>query len=258
MTTVDITALFDWAAPLILIFARCAGLMVAGPVLGAEMAPMRIRAGVGLFMALLMLPHAEMSPGSAGPGFVWALFLELMVGIIIGWCAKCFLYGVLFGGDLIGRLAGFAAAETFNPATESVGGPIGDLFWTTIIILYLGTNGHHHLIAAVAGSYDMIPMGGLVIGTGLAQASIEASQRVFDIGLALAMPTTLAILTISVAEGVVARAVPQINILVMSFAVKIIVCWILLYLSLPTAIAFFGLVLTGLAEFINHLVPALG
>ena len=59
--TVDLTALFDWAAPFILIFTRCVGLMAAGPVLGAEMAPMRIRAAVALFLALLLFP--QLSPG---------------------------------------------------------------------------------------------------------------------------------------------------------------------------------------------------
>ena len=65
---------------------------------------------------------------------------------------RCFLYGLRFGGDLIGRIAGFAAAEVFNPATESVGGPIGDIVWS-VIVLYLGTDGHHHLIAALVGSF---------------------------------------------------------------------------------------------------------
>ena len=145
-----------------------------------------------------------------------------------------------------------------NPSTESMGGPVGDLFWTTTIVLYLGSNGHHHLIASLANSYGIIPVAGMQIGENLAMASIDASQRVFEIGLALAMPTSLAVLTISVAEGVVARAVPQINILLLSFAVKIIVAWVLLYLSLPSAIAFIGVVLTSLAQFINEWMPTLG
>ena len=259
MITVDLITFFDWAAPFILVLTRCAGLLIAGPVLGADLAPVRVRAGLSLLLALLIFPHQmdELHPGIAGAGFVAALFLELLVGVFIGWCARCFLHGLRFGGDLIGRIAGFAAAEVFNPATESVGGPIGDIVWTTIVVLYLATDGHHHMLAALVGSFTMIPLGALTIGPGLAEATIDASDRVFDIGLALAMPTIMAILVISVAEGVVARAVPQINILLMSFGIKIVTSWILLYVSLPAAVAFFGMVLNAMQTFVYELLPQL-
>ena len=101
----------------------------------------------------------------------------------------------------------------------------------------------------------MIPLGGDVDRSQLAEATIMQRDSVFDIGLALAMPTIMAILVISVAEGVVARAVPQINILLMSFGIKIVTAWILLYVSLPTAIAFFGMVLNAMQTFMYELIP---
>ena len=84
----ELTQFFDWAAPFILGANALCGLLIAGPVLGADFAPVRVRAGVSLLLALLIFPPTDsMQPGIAGPTFVAALSLELLVGVFIGWCA---------------------------------------------------------------------------------------------------------------------------------------------------------------------------
>ena len=48
---------------------------------------------------------------------------EIGTGLIIGFCFGLFMEAVRFAGDLIGRTAGFAAAEFFNPDAGTMEGP---------------------------------------------------------------------------------------------------------------------------------------
>jgi flagellar biosynthetic protein FliR len=63
------------------------------------------------------------------------------------------------------------------------------------------------------------------------------------IAVAMSFPVLAAIMAITAAEGVITRAVPQINVMHISFAVKIVVSLMVLYAGLPSAVAFLGTVL---------------
>ena len=117
-------------------------------------------------------------------------------------------------------------------------------------LLFLLGDGHLILLTALARSFEMVPAGNWQPHPGLGEAVMHATNDVFDIALVLAMPVISAIMAVTVAEGVVARAVPQINILHMTFATKIIIFLIVTYTGLPAAVAFLGVVLGLLNEFL--------
>jgi flagellar biosynthesis protein FliR len=55
-------------------------------------------------------------------------------------------------------------------------------------------------------------------------------------------------ISITVAEGVIVRAIPQINMLHFSFAVKIMISLMMLYAGVPAAVAFMGVVMSAMQE----------
>ena len=56
--------------------------------------------------------------GIPGPLYALAVIRELGTGFAIGFCFGLFMEAVRFAGDLIGRTAGFAAAEFLIPMLE--------------------------------------------------------------------------------------------------------------------------------------------
>lgn len=243
--------LFDLVAPVTLVFARVAALFSTMPGLGGAYIPVRVKAFLAVAITLVLAPQVGLQPGVAGIGFIPGLIREVFVGISLGFMIHLMFLAVRFGADLVGRTAGFAMAEVFDPGSEVTSGPLGDLFYTAMMLLFFLTNTHHHVLAALAGSYQMIPLGQAVVTPALGAAVVEAGNLVFIVAIGMAFPLLLALTAVTVVDGVVARAVPQINILHITFATKIMLTLGLLWLGIPAAVAFMGVVL-ALAMDVGH------
>lgn len=255
-----IIALADHVAPAALVYARIGGIFVAAPILSGPMVPMQIKALLTLAITIAVLPALgpEMATGVPGPLYPLVLLQELGIGLAIGFCFSLFLEAVRFAGDLLGRTAGFAAAEYFNPDAGTMEGPLGSLFYTTMVLVFFAIDGHLEIIAALARSYAMVPPGAGELGPHFAEAVSTGISRVYEIALTIALPIEGAILAIVIAEGVVARAVPQINILQMTFAIKILTTMSLIIVGIPAIIAFMGLILGMAHYFTFSFLVALG
>lgn len=246
----DTTGLEAWYAGLplgLLVFVRIAGLFVAGPVIGGPYAPMQVKVLIALSVTLLLTPlRLAVDPVPAVNGwFTLLLIKEFLVGISLGFFLNLLIQGIRFGGDLANRHAGFSAAESFDPETEAATSPIGDLYFAMAVLVFLLLDGHLYFIAAIARSYEFIPVGGFAPGPRFMGALADASNQLFIIALALSFPVLGTVLAITVAEAVIVRAVPQINFLHFGFAVKIMVSLLVLWAGVPAAVAFMGLVVAG-------------
>jgi flagellar biosynthesis protein FliR len=246
----DTAGLEAWyaAVPMgLLVFARIGGMFVAGPVIGGNYVPLQARALIALAITLLLTPmrlQAEVVPLVNG-SYVLLLAKEVLVGLSLGFFVNLFISGIRFGGDLANRHAGFSAAESFDPDTDSASSPVGDLYHVMAVMVFLLLDGHHVFIAAIARSYSFIPSGGYAPGPDFVDALSAASNQMFLIALALSFPVLGAVMVITVAEAVIVRAVPQINFLHFGFAVKILVSLLVLWAGVPAAVGFMGVVVAG-------------
>ena len=204
---------------------------------------MRVKALLALALTMIIGPQVMLSGGVAGAMFIPALILETVVGIGMGFMMRLLFLAVRFGADLIGRTAGFAMAEVFDPGSEVLSGPLGDLMFVAMMLLFFLTNTHHQVIGSLATSYQVVPLGGAVIGSQLGHVVIEAGNQVFQVAIGMAFPILLALTALTVVDGVVARAVPQINILHITFATKIILTLVLLSVGMPAMVAFMAMIL---------------
>ena len=245
MDLTSLLTLFSSVPGAILVFARVAALFVAGPIIGDAYIPMQVKTLLALAVTSILAPSA-LANSPAVPFDAWFLVLlvkETMVGLSLGFFINLFLHGVRFGGDLLNRHAGFSAAENFDPETQASITPLGDVMHLLVMLLFLAGDGHHFFFAALARSYDMIPLGGWQLTSGFHAALAQGLNEMSVIALALSFPVLTAVMAITAVEGVVTRAVPQINVMHVSFAVKIVVSLLVLYSGLPAAVAFLGGVL---------------
>ncbi len=253
--------LIAWAEalpPALMIFARVLGLFLTAPVVGGEYAPPQVKALLALAVTMILVPVLHLPVGIAGLPLVIGLGTELLVGVIIGYFFALFLEAVRFGGDLIGRQAGFAAAEYFDPGAGQTTGPVGHIFHLAVVALFLGLNGHHHFLLALQRSFAVVPLGGGVALGGLGMATAGGAQQVFIIALSFSFPVMTAIMALTVADGVIARTIPQINLLMITFINKILITMLMLYLGVPLAVTFLELVIGVGQEFTVMVMRSLG
>jgi flagellar biosynthetic protein FliR len=130
----------------------------------------------------------------------------------------------------------------------------------SVAMLFVLMDGHLQLFATLIGSFQHLPPGVMPAGGGwLRDTVIWSLDRVVVLAVSLSLPFEGAVLAITVAEGVVARAVPTINILMVTFAVKIMVVLMLMMAALPLIFGFLtllcGMANAAAAGFLGMLTP---
>lgn len=244
----DLSPLIAWYSHLplaILVFARVAALFAVGPIVGDAYIPTPVKALLALAVTAILFPVA-LANQPVPVVDLWFLVLlakETLVGLSMGFFVSLFFNGVRFGGELINRYAGFAAAENFDPDTNASVTPVGDVMHLLLVLLFLAMNGHHYFFAALDRSYELLPLGGYQITPAFQAALASGLDEMSTIAVALSFPVLAAVMAITAVEGVVTRAIPQINIMHVSFAVKIVVSLMVMYAGLPSAVVFLGSVL---------------
>lgn len=241
-----LSSLFQHMPAMMLVMARIGALFVTAPVIGGVMVPATVKSLLTVAIALVLAPRAGPTEIPLDLQFILLLTREVVLGLSLGWLLSLYFTGVRMAGELINRHAGFSAAENFDPESNIGAGPMGDLLNMGMVLLFFATDGHHLLLASLARSYELLPLGawsptpalGTLVARGLADS--------WSIALALSFPVLSAIMAITLTEGIMTRAIPQINVMHMSFAVKIIVSVGVMYAGMPAMVAFFGTVLLAM------------
>jgi flagellar biosynthetic protein FliR len=219
---------------------RVSCLFVLLPVFGDKTVPPLVRIFLAFTVNLIVFPIAAatstgqvatMSVSEAGLAFI--VFKEAMVGFLLGFTAKLFFDGLAFAFGYMGIQMGFSMASAYDTQAETSEPVISRLVMLLAILLFLGINGHYIFFKALVQSYHVVPLGSFVFTKKIAAYVLETSGQVFWIAIKLSAPMALVIFMINCAFGIIARAVPQINVLIVSFTVNILAGFLVVALTLP-------------------------
>ncbi|MFM2092830.1 MAG: hypothetical protein RLZZ127_3319 [Planctomycetota bacterium] len=243
-----------------LVLARIGAFMVSAPLFGGPYIPGTVKGLFTLALAIAVWPAASrgLAPITPDVGWIALLAQEVFVGLALGWLLSLLAAGVRMGGELMSRHAGFTAAESFDPEADVGAGPFADMLFIALVMLILATDTHHHLIAGICRSWEAVPLGAAAITAAGSDLALRTVAESCVISLALSFPVLGVVMAITLVEGVLTRAVPQINVLHLSFAVKILVSLLVVIAGLPSAIAFLHTVVVAMQQLIGPGLRALG
>jgi flagellar biosynthetic protein FliR len=244
-----------------LILGRVAGIFAAAPIFSHQGAPMRVRAGLALGIALAFAGHVP-ADAAANITTVWGLvgatLLEMATGVMLGLAPQLIVSGLLLGGQVAGIHMGLGVAELVDPATRVSATPVALWLQFLGLLIFLALDVHHLVIRALARSLTVAPPGALRLGTAELGAVLGLVGGVFEVGLRVAAPVLAGLLITDTGLGLLARAIPELNVFFLGFAVKIGVGFLLLGASLPFAAQFLELEFRGLESVLAGLVRLLG
>ncbi len=210
----------------ILILLRVSVVLFMFPFLGGTMVPMTVKAGLALMISVALFPVVRPDPTLFPDGLlssVNVILSELVLGLIVGLTAKMFFAAVQLAGQLIGFQMGFSIAGAFDPESGSQGSVLAEMGYWIAIVLFLLLNGHHIFLRALTDSFTAVEVGSLQLGEGLFRTMLEASRQMFVMSLKVGAPAVVALLFTSASFGIVAKVVPQMNILIVAFPLKVVV-----------------------------------
>jgi flagellar biosynthesis protein FliR len=227
----------------ILILARMSAFLVAWPVFGGTNVPAIIKILFSLLLTLTLFPLLK--AGAAVDIISWQQLIfyvvkEALVGLVIAYISYFFFYAVQIGSEIISISLGISAAQIFNPTMASQASPVDNFYYAVAVLFFLMINGHHIFLTGLVQSYDIIPVARWTIEAKSFTEVALVAKDIMGLGLQLAAPVLVSILLINIALAIVGRAVPQINVLVTSMPVNILVGLGVLIIAMPFALNQFG------------------
>jgi flagellar biosynthetic protein FliR len=218
-----------------LLLARVSGLVAVAPFLGERFVPVRVRALFAGTLALLLLSFSP-EPPRMPVNLVDLVVLaggELFLGVAIGFAGRLLVQAFEMAGHVIAIQMGFAMAQVFDPMQGHSGNLLGRWMWIVGMTLFLALNGHHHLLRALGESLQLAPPGSGLPVADVTEAIVRLGGDSFVTALRIGAPAIGILLLTAVALGILARTVPQMNVFVVGFPVKIAAGIAALVLSLP-------------------------
>lgn len=221
----------------VLIFLRIGGVLFTVPIFGDSSTPLRIR--ILLAGALTVGLHPLIAPTwlVSMPQDVVAILLcvckELLIGVVLGFAAKATFEGVLMAANLVGFQMGFGTGNMFLAESDGQINSFAALHKSIVILFFLGLSLHHIFIQALTESFTLIPAGLATTHAGMFKILIATSADVFLLALQLAAPILIALLFSMATLGLLARAVPQLNVFVLSFQASFYVGLLVYIATIP-------------------------
>jgi flagellar biosynthetic protein FliR len=217
-------------------FARISGLFITAPVFQVKAIPPTVRIFFAIVFAIVLAPFVRFDRDLLQLNMWMAGFLmlqELLVGMIIGFVVNMTFYALHIAGHFIDVAMGFSMVNVLDPATGQNVPVLGQFSNILAILIFLAINGHHTMIMVLVKSFELIKPGLFFLKKAAAGVFIQAFSRMFLFGFQISIPVLGTIFLTDIALGIIAKLIPQINVFVVGFGVKILVGILILVLFVP-------------------------
>ncbi len=230
-----------------LVLIRCSVVLFFLPIFGSRNWPALAKIGFVFLLALILFPKARLQDWAL-PAMVLDYGLvavtELLFALCLGLGINLIFSAIQMGGQLVGFQLGFSIVNVIDPQSGGQISIIGQFLYLMTILLFLALNGHHLFIYSLADSITMIQPGRLNLDESLFNQVMRLTLLMFELSIRLVAPAVAVLLFAKTTMGVVAKAVPQINIMIVSFPLNIGVGIFFLGISL----IWIGQYMTGFVE----------
>jgi flagellar biosynthetic protein FliR len=216
----------------VLVLTRLTGLLAAFPMLGSEQLPLQLRAALAAILATVIVPVVP--PPATLPMGIPALMAlmagELAVGLLLGTVVAWIIEAVAFAGALMDMQMGFSFVQFLDPSTSQSTSISGSLMVQMASVLVFVTGLHHNMILALVDSYRVAPLGqGVPLQ---AMGLILLLGQLLAKGFQLAFPVLAVLFLIDLILGISGKFMPQLQLLQLSFPLKIALGMVILGLML--------------------------
>lgn len=208
----------------VMVLIRISAFFLVLPVFGWKSIPARIKVAITVLLTVFFSMITPLAIDPREVSVLEAILLlanEAIYGLALGLIVYLVFATVKFSGRIIERQMGLAMAQILDPLTGERAQPLGMLLEMIFILLFLSANGHHMFLLIISRSYETFPAGSIPTTAVLASGVIKAGSTMLVAGLRLSAPLLAAFLVLMVALAVLARIVPEMNILFISLPLRV-------------------------------------
>ncbi|MBI5820948.1 MAG: flagellar biosynthetic protein FliR [Verrucomicrobia bacterium] len=231
--------LLNW----LMVFIRVSAMLAVFPLLSSQNFPRQLRIALSALVAYLTAPMVPQGV-PAGQEF-WTLVglmaAEAGIGLMFGFVSRMIFFTVEMAGRIISTEMGLTLSSDINPFTGSnLEAPAMMLYYLAGVIFF-SLDLHHWLLVGIQRSYTYLPIGGWHLSAALLEDIIGRTTQIFVVSVQIAAPIIALSFLLSLIFSILSRAVPQMNVFMESFAVRIL-----------AGLAVFGLTLSVMSQHVAN------
>jgi flagellar biosynthesis protein FliR len=208
--------------------ARVSAWAIICPPFNSTAIPVRIRLGFAVAISFVIAERlAPANPDLSMTSLVGGVLRQALAGIAVGMLVLILFSAIQAAGELIDLQVGFSLGGVMDPMSGNMAAPIGRFHQLLAIAILFSINGHVLVVRGFLRSVDASPDASLDLGE-LAQQALRMVSMMTAGAIEIALPVLAALFATEVVLGLLGKAAPQLNVLVLGFALKSLVAFTLL------------------------------
>lgn len=170
--------------------------------------------------------------------YAWVAVGEFALGLVLGLGVLIVLSAMQLAGELMDQQTGFSLGEFANPGIEISAATTGQflfLLGVTLFLVMKPLNGHLLLVGSLVETFQTLPVGEATIGMSTVDLLNGLVHQSLVLGVQVAAPLLAVMSLVALTMGFLGHTVPQLNILVIGFPIRVSVGVLILALTLSGA-----------------------
>lgn len=167
--------------------------------------------------------------------YAWIGAGEFALGFVLGLGVLIILTGLQLAGEVIDQQTGLALGEIASPGLEITGSITGQflfLFGITLLLVMEPWGGHLLMLAALVETFYTLPVGEAFVSLPTVELLSGLVHQSLVLGVQAAAPLLAVMSLVTLTMGFLGHTVPQINVLVIGFPVRVIITLLVVLISL--------------------------
>lgn len=222
-----------------LVLTRVSGLLMTAPIYGTLEIPLQVRALFAFALSLLVFP-SQWATTVPDPGslLAYAILLgsELAIGLVLGLGVTILISGIELAGHMIDQVSGLMLAEIFDPVQGTNSSIVSRLLYLTTMLVFVTIGGHRMVMAGLLDTFQAIPAGSAAAPPSVGEVLVALVAQSFSLGIRAAAPVVASLLVANLVLGLIARALPQLNLLVVGLGMNALLALGILGISLGAVV----------------------
>ncbi len=208
----------------LIILIRVSSVLIFAPIFSSSAIPPQVKIAICFVFSIVLYPIVK-------PYIHIADFTALNIGLIVirelilaigmAFCVQLVWAGIELGAQLVGFMMGFTIANVLSPQENIQISILSEFFSIFALLIFLAIDGHYIFIRALVDSFKMIPVGGFVFNQGIFEIFNRSMIMMFGVAFKVLAPAIIALLITNVVFGIIARVMPQINVIIVAFPLSI-------------------------------------